>query len=52
MAHKIIEEIRYHETVYYDDAGEEVARERIHDDAMYDAEGPYDLTDQEREDWL
>lgn len=51
-AHKMIETIQYTEIVYYNDKGDEVARERMHDDAAYDAEGPFDLTEQEREDWL
>lgn len=52
MAHKIRETIQYHEVVYYNDDGEEVARERIHDDSSYDADPPQELTEQEREDWL
>ena len=52
MAHKIIETLRYTEEVFYDDAGNEVARERRHDDSLWDESSPIELTDQEREDYL
>lgn len=52
MAHKTIEKIQYTEIAYYGDDGEEVARERMHDDHTYDSDGPFELTEQEREDWL
>lgn len=50
--YKIREKIQYSEDVYYDGDGEEVARVRIHDDAVYDESNPVDLTDQEIEDYL
>lgn len=52
MAHKIREIRQYSEMVYYDDDGNEVARERVYDDHLYDTEAREELTDQEREDYL
>lgn len=52
MAHKIIETLTYTEVVFYDDNGDEVHRERRHDDTMWDESSPMDLTDDEREDYL
>lgn len=52
MSHKIAQQILYTEIVYYNDDGNEVARERQHDDHLWDDNGPEELTDTEREDYL
>lgn len=52
MAHKTRHTMQYTEVVYYDDDGNEVARERLHDDHTYDEGSPEELTDEEREDWI
>lgn len=52
MAHKQVHIMQYSEIVYYDDDGNEVARDRQHDDHTYDVGPEEELTEQEREDWL
>ena len=51
-AYKVIETRAYTEVIYYDDNGDEVARETLNDDHSYDAGPPEELTDDERMDWL
>lgn len=51
-AHKIREIYQYSEDVYYDDDGNEVARERQYDDYLYDTTPAEELTEEEREDRL
>ena len=51
-AHKIVETRQYTEVVYYDDNGDEVARDHQNDDHLYDDAPPVELTEEEREDWL
>lgn len=51
MATKTTEQFTYTETVYRDDAGNELGRERNYDDAWYDTLGVVDMTDEEIEDW-
>jgi hypothetical protein len=52
VGYKKIETLQYTEVVYYNNDGNEVARERNYDDTLWDESGPHDLTDQEREDYL
>lgn len=52
MAHKVVETLTYTEVVYYDDNGNEVARERNYDDSLYDESDNQELTEQERADYL
>jgi hypothetical protein len=42
--------VQYTEIVYYKD-GEEIARERMHDDIDHDADPHEAMTEQEIEDW-
>jgi hypothetical protein len=52
VGHKIRETRQYSEIVYYNDEGDEVGRDTISDDHLYDTDAPEPLTDDEREDWL
>jgi hypothetical protein len=52
VGHKVTERYLHSEVVYFDDDGNEVARERIHDDSLWDVGGPEELTDAERDDYL
>lgn len=52
MAHKVTNTMTYTEVVYYDDDGNEVARDRQFDDTLHDEGKPEPLTDTEREDFL
>lgn len=49
---KVVETYKYTEVVYYNGNGEEEARDRNHDDWLYDASSPQELTEQEIEDWM
>lgn len=48
MAHREVLTMQYTEHVYYDDEGNEVARERQHDDHSYDSY-TQSITDEELE---
>lgn len=52
MAKVIEEQYTYSETVYYDDEGNELGRERKHNDSLYDILEEREMTAEEREDWL
>lgn len=49
--YKIIEQRQYTEVVYYDGDGEEVARDTLLDDHLYDASGQHPVTPDELEDF-
>lgn len=49
--YKVVETMKYTETVYYDADGEEVARERNHDDWTHDSTSPEPVTEEELEDY-
>jgi hypothetical protein len=50
--YKVRETLKYTETVYYDESGEEVFRDRNHDDWLYDTDKPQPLSDSEMEDYF
>lgn len=50
--YKIRHTMQYTEVVYHNALGEEVGRERVHDDHLYDSGGPESLTEQETAEWV
>lgn len=50
-AHKIENTMQYTEVVYYDDDGNEVARDRLYDDGLYDSSRPVELSEEERKEY-
>lgn len=50
--YKVRETMKYTETVYYDEDGNVVGRERNHDDWTYAADPPEPLTESELEDYF